>query len=730
MPTAISVLNQIFRSTLNSYTMVFFSKNRWFGAILFAVTFFDLHAGAAGFIALVTANAFAWALGLNRANILSGFYGFNALLVGLGMGISFQPIPQFYVLLVSVALATLLLTLAFEGVLGKYGLPFLTFPFLLSLWLATLAARNYSSLLQGEGDIYTMNAIYERGGSAVVNIYQWFSDVDWPDFVKTYFKSLGAIFFQYHLFAGLLIAAGLLIYSRIAFLLSILGFASAWGFYLLIGANMNELNYGFIGFNHILTAIAIGGFFMVASKWSFMWVILVTPIISILTGGFSELLNTLQLPVYSLPFNIVVLLFLYAMKFRERMVLKPETVLIQYYSPEKNLYIGQNSRQRFKYRGYLPVNLPFFGTWTVNQAHNGEHTHKEEWRHAWDFVITDENGKEFHGDGLEVADYYCFNKPVIAPADGWIEEVVNNVDDNVIGNSNLNQNWGNTIVIKHSEWLYTTICHLKSGSIKVTPGTWVNKGQVLAACGNSGRSPYPHLHFQVQSTPYIGSPTINYPISQFISHSGKTQLKYYEVPVLGEQVSNVVQEPALVKAFHFVPGQIIEFVCNTDESYSGSWKVVVDIYKNQYLQDQKTGAKAYFHMDGSLFFFNHYEGSQKCMLYYFYLAAFKVPLAQYEDINISDVFPPSSFSSSPLRILHDFVAPFRIFIIPAYQLNFHELTEDLSGNRVVLASRCYLKVAGFNSLDYRFIIEISSDKLQSFGITSKAFNANITFSKS
>ena len=217
MPTAISVLNQIFRSTLNSYTMVFFSKNRWFGAILFAVTFFDLHAGAAGFIALVTANAFAWALGLNRANILSGFYGFNALLVGLGMGISFQPIPQFYVLLVSVALATLLLTLAFEGVLGKYGLPFLTFPFLLSLWLATLAARNYSSLLQGEGDIYTMNAIYERGGPAVVNIYQWFSDVDWPDFVKTYFKSLGAIFFQYHLFAGLLIAAGLLIYSRIAF---------------------------------------------------------------------------------------------------------------------------------------------------------------------------------------------------------------------------------------------------------------------------------------------------------------------------------------------------------------------------------------------------------------------------------------------------------------------------------------------------------------------------------
>lgn len=730
MPKVVTILNQIFRSTLNSYTMVFFSKNRWFGAILFVVTFFDLHAGIAGLVSLMTANAFAWALGLNRASILSGFYGFNALLVGLGMGISFQPMPQFYVLLISVALATLFLTLAFEGVLGKYGLPFLTFPFLIALWLASLAARNYSSLLQGEAGIYTLNTIYERGGSVTMEIYHWFSDVNWPNFIKTYFKSLGAIFFQYHLFAGLLIAAGLLIYSRIAFLLSIVGFASAWGFYLLIGANMNELNYGFIGFNHILTAIAIGGFFMVASRWSFLWVILITPIISIITGGFSELLSSLQLPVYSLPFNIVVLLFLYAMKFRVRMLLKPETVVVQYYSPEKNLYVGQNSRQRFKYRGYLPISLPFYGTWTVNQAHNGEHTHKEEWRHAWDFVITDENEKEFQGNGLETSDYYCFNKPVIAPADGWVEEIVNNVPDNSIGNSNLDQNWGNTIVIRHSEWLFTSISHLAFGSIKVTAGTWVTKGQVLATCGNSGRSPYPHLHFQLQSTPYIGSPTIDYPISQYISLSGKPRLKHYEVPVLGEQISNIVQEPALKKAFHFVPGQNIDFVCITDDAYSGRWKVVVDVYKNQYLEDQKTGAKAFFHMDGSLFFFNHYEGSQKCMLYYFYLAAYKVPLAHYDDINVTDVFPPSSFSSSPLRLLQDIVAPFRIFINPVYQLGFHELTEDFNGNRVVLASRCYLKIAGFDSLDYRFIIEISSDKLQSFGITSKTFNAKVNFTKS
>jgi urea transporter/murein DD-endopeptidase MepM/ murein hydrolase activator NlpD len=730
MSEATLFLNRIFRSTFNSYTMVFFSKNRWFGMILFVVSFFDLYAGIAGLLSILTANVIAWMLGLNRSAIVSGFYGFNALLVGLGLGMAFQPQPQFYLLLVFTALATLFITLAFEGVLGKYGLPYLTFPFLVSLWIATLAARSYSSLLQGESDIYTLNTIYERGGPIVVHIYNWFGEVDWPIAIKTYFKSLGAIFFQYHLFAGLLIALGLLIYSRIAFVLSVLGFASAWVFYLLIGADMNDLNYGYIGFNHILTAIAIGGFFMVASRWSFLWVILLTPIITIISGGFAPILQPLQLPLYSLPFNLMVVLFLYGMKFRERMLLKPETVLIQYFSPEKNLYIGQNSNRRFSGKTMVPLSLPFYGMWKVNQAHNGAHTHKEAWRHAWDFVIVDEQNKEYQDAGAELTDFYCYNMPVTAPADGWIEEVVNNIADNDIGEVNVAQNWGNTVIIRHSEGLYTKLSHLKSGSIKVAVGSWVVKGQVLAACGNSGRSPYPHLHFQAQSTPHIGSPTLDYPISQFISYGDGQQLKLYQIPVLNEGVGNVQKEQALVKAFHFLPGQSISLSCPEDTFLSGKWEVKVDMYKNQYLEDSTTKSKAFFHTDGSVFFFSHYEGTHQCALYYFYLMAYKVPLAFYQDLEVQDMFPPSSFSTSVVQFLQDFIAPFHIFLKPEYHLKYHELSEDMSGNRVILASECSMKLAGKKRFNYRFTLEVAGDKLQTMTISSKSLNARIDFIQS
>lgn len=730
MSDSIKILNQVFRSTINSYTMVFFSKNRWFGLILVLVSFFDIYAGIAGMISIFTANSFAWLMGLNRANILSGFYGFNALLVGLGLGIAFEPVPQFYLLLISVALATLFLTLAFEGFAGKYGLPYLTLPFLIALWIAALAARNYTTLMQGDSGIYTMNSIYESGGTAVVGIYEWFGDIHWPVAVKTYFKSLGAIFFQYHLFAGLLIAAGLLIYSRIAFLLSVLGFVSAWLFYMLIGADMNDLNYGYIGFNHILTAIAIGGFFMVASRWSMLWVILLTPIISIITSGFSELISSLQLPVYSLPFNVVVLLFLYSMKFRERMLLKPETVAVQYFSPEKNLYIGENSRNRFKNKAYVPVTLPFFGIWTVNQGHNGEYTHKADWKHAWDFVITGEDGKEFSGGGKDASDFHCFNKPVIAPADGWIEEIIDHIEDNAIGDTNIQHNWGNTIVIRHNEWLYTKLSHLKRGSIKVSQGAWVSRGQILAACGNSGNSPYPHLHFQIQATPHIGSATINYPVSQFICHSAKQELKIYEIPENGAKVSNVETEQSLKDAFHFVPGQTIRYSNEDAPGHIGEWKVIVDIYKNHYLFDDETGAKAYFFTDGALIFFTHYEGPQSSMLYYFYLAAYKIPLSSYRNLQVKDIFPPSSFASSPLLFFQDIVAPFYIFLKPEFSLTLHEIEEDLNGNRVVLASEVNLKIAGYNRMSYRFTISSNGGKLERMSISAGKVNTVISFLRS
>ena len=68
--------------------------------------------------------------------------------------------------------------------------------------------------------------------------------------------------------------------------------------------------YSYIGFNYILTSIAVGGFFIIPSKRSYLWVILLIPIVAMITISLSRVFTLFSLPIYSLPFNLVVLLFL------------------------------------------------------------------------------------------------------------------------------------------------------------------------------------------------------------------------------------------------------------------------------------------------------------------------------------------------------------------------------------------------------------------------------------
>ena len=126
-------------SIINSYTQVFFSKNRVFGLILMVTTFFDPGLGLSGLIAVVVSNLIALWLGFDKSFVQEGSYGFNSLLVGLGLGLYYQPNLPFFVILVIAALVTVFLTIIISGFLSKYGLPYLSIPFLLGIWSILLA---------------------------------------------------------------------------------------------------------------------------------------------------------------------------------------------------------------------------------------------------------------------------------------------------------------------------------------------------------------------------------------------------------------------------------------------------------------------------------------------------------------------------------------------------------------------------------------------------------------
>ncbi|MFO7669194.1 MAG: urea transporter [Bacteroidales bacterium] len=705
----------------NSYGQVFFSDQRMFAVILLVVTFFDLYAGLFGLLSVLVTNLAGFLLGFDKKTISRGVFGFNSLLVGLGLGIYFEPGYHLLLIIIMGAILTLLISVTLQGVIGKYALPYLSIPFLISIWIMTLATREFESLGISERGIYTFNDLYTIGGDPLVRIYEWWNRLHLPRSLRVYFISLGAILFQFNLLSGILLSIGLLLFSRISFTLSLIGFYTAFLFYDLIGANISELSYSYIGFNYILTSIAVGGFFIIPSKRSYLWVVILIPIVAMITISLSKVFAIFSLPIYSLPFNMVVLLFLYALKFRMKPSISLSEVLIQHNSPEKNLYAFHNDVVRFRQHGKVHIRLPFLGSWSVSQAHEGEHTHRDEFRHAWDFVITDTENKQYTGSGDLLTDYYCYDKPILAPAGGTVEFIMDRIADNVVGEVNLKENWGNTVIIKHDDHLYSSLSHLKEGSVKVKEGDPIKEGDVIGRCGNSGRSPYPHLHFQVQETPYIGSVTMEYPISYYIRHSkAGFSLKSFEYPGLNDLVSNIETTELLYNAFHFIPGKryLFDVMMNGVRSQS-SWEVNTDPYNNAFIKCDQSGAMAYFINDGSLFYFTHFSGEKNCLLYYFFMAAFQVQQGFYQDLTITDRYPLNLIYNQPLLGLQDVIAPFRIFLHSDFQCRYDWIDSDMAPSEIRLVSSARNSFAGKALRSFSFTLLIHQKGIHKLTVVSK-----------
>ncbi len=722
-------LSDLKTAVLNSYSQVFFSSNTVLASILLLVSFFDYTAGISGLLAVMVGIFLAQTMDMDKASIRLGMFSFNNLLVGLGIGLYFQLSIILLIVVVFASVLTSFFTITLQGVLGKYKLPYLSIPFLFAIWISLMATVNFGALGLSLRGIYTQNEIYAFGG---LPLLEFFKNIEtgMPLVVLTYLKSLGAIFFQYNVLAGILISLGLLYYSRIIFSLSIFGFATAVLVYKLFGIDISQLSYSYIGFNYILTSIAIGGYFLLPNTYSYLASLLILPMVILMSFGLDRVFQVFQLSIYSLPFNILVIMFLYTLRFRMHRPTHLLEILVQQKTPEKNVYLQSNSVNRMRSAGIVSISLPFMGKWTVNQGYDGEYTHKDDWRHGLDFVLTDGSTKEYLGEGLVVEDYYCYGKNIIAPADGYVVDIIETIDDNIVGEMDMIHNWGNTVVIQHLYGLCSQMSHIKKGSIEVKKGDFVQKGQYIAKVGNSGRSPYPHLHFQIQSAPIVGAATLDYPLSNYIVYQ-KNESYYHAhgTPEEGELMSNVVPTPIVANAFNFMPGQQLTFKISypsgrdkvyrhLDEEYT--FEVKTDIYKNLYFECKNTGFKAWFSTDGQLFSFSNYNGDKNSFLFYFMLSLFKVELAYSEDIIVKDEIP-THFTFSGMRLLlQDFAAPFKRYLKSYFYMKYEHIDDELSPEKVLVNTEI-VSAQGSKPLNhYRFDITIDNKGIQKIDVNMRS----------
>ncbi len=132
-------------------------------------------------------------------------------------------------------------------------------------------------------------------------------------------------------------------------------------------------------------------------------------------------------------------------------------------------------------------------------------------RDAVDFVrLVD--GRVYDGDAQRAESWYGFGEPVLAPADGTVVRVLDLVADEPVAAIGQTPSEGNHVLLDIGDGRYAVLEHLRQGSVRVSAGERVQRGQQIAAVGDSGDSLVPHLHLQVQDGPHAGEHVRTVPI--------------------------------------------------------------------------------------------------------------------------------------------------------------------------------------------------------------------------
>lgn len=153
------------------------------------------------------------------------------------------------------------------------------------------------------------------------------------------------------------------------------------------------------------------------------------------------------------------------------------------------------------------LRLPFEGEWHVfwggRDISQNYHAAVPGQRFAYDFVRM-VDGRTHTGDGSQLAQYHCWDQPILAPVDGQVVSVVDGLPDQQIGTTNAIQPAGNHVMLDLGAGEYALLAHFRQDSIRVGPDQRVAAGEELGRCGNSGNTSEPHLHFHLQDTPVFG----------------------------------------------------------------------------------------------------------------------------------------------------------------------------------------------------------------------------------
>jgi urea transporter len=292
---------------------VMFQNNPVTG-LLFLVGIFVNSAklGGAGLLGLAASTLAAYLLGADRALIRNGLFGFNGILVGIGLAFFLEWDPLLAVYIVLGGAVSTVVMMALANFFGPWDVPALTAPFVLTAWLLLFAVYQFARIrpspliapvpLDPQALVQTELRELPTGvgpaGLTAANLAHGF------------FRGVGEVMFQDNLITGAIFLLAILVNSRISAAFAALGSAIGLLTALALGGDGSLIYHGLYGFNPVLSAIALGGLFFVFTWRSAVYALVAAVFTAIAFAAIAVFLSPIGMPALTAPFVLVTWLFL------------------------------------------------------------------------------------------------------------------------------------------------------------------------------------------------------------------------------------------------------------------------------------------------------------------------------------------------------------------------------------------------------------------------------------
>ena len=540
-----SLPRSIIAALPRTYAVIFYSTDARFGWAMLALSLLVPWVGVAGLAGVLAAACLAWVLQVDRGWIRSGFALFNPLLASSAVVLAGRVsgwAPGVIVMLWAAAVAfSLLLTVGMQGWIGsRIGLSVQSLPAVLVVCLLHFTGV-------GSGGQGVAQAAAAAGQMDLLAM---------PDLLRGFFRALAAMVFQASDGAGIFVYVALVLSSPLGALMATLGYVAGALTLHMLGLPLGATGTAWCGFNFLLAGVALGAGYQVPNRASLLLAVAGAGCTALVAVALSVWLGWFGLSAGALPYNLVVLGTMAALRLLPRpvgLLASPWTTL----QPEGIARLMQINALRFPDFYQPAVCLPGTGERVVTQGFDGALTHRGWWRHALDFEVPGGAGSWNAGSG-ELRDFGIFETPVYCPVSGTVAAVENQVPDNAVGHNNPQANWGNYVMLRADAGFHVMLAHFQQGSVAVTPGQRVRDGTFLGNCGNSGRSPVPHLHLHVQASPLPGAATVPFVLKHYIERdtlSGEETYHLSGVPKQDARLRPAVPSAALHGCFSgWLPG--------------------------------------------------------------------------------------------------------------------------------------------------------------------------------